>query len=135
MAQRFKLTAPVIREWPLHKQIADALRLEIAPPGRVSVQGVVWWSIDIADYGGEVPAARLTRGIIAGCPDLFVLHQGAAHFIEIKAADGVVTDAQKSVASAVLGAGGRVGIARDAIEVLTCLDAWKIPRACRTVMR
>lgn len=134
MARAFKLTAAVVREWPLHKQIADTLRLEIAPAGRVSADGVVWWSIDAADFGGSVPATRMGRGIIAGCPDLFVLHLGLAAFIEIKAADGIVSDAQKAVASAVLSAGGRVGVARDAIEVLACIDRWQIPRSRRTAL-
>jgi hypothetical protein len=36
--------------WPriLQKQISDALRLEIAPPGKVSRDRVVWWLIDHA---------------------------------------------------------------------------------------
>jgi hypothetical protein len=32
----------VVLEHPLQKQIADTLRLEIAPPGKVSRDGVVW---------------------------------------------------------------------------------------------
>lgn len=130
----FKLTSPVLREWPLQKQIADMLQLEIAPPGRVSRFGVVWWAIDIAGYGGEVPGARMGRGVIAGCADLFVLHLGLAGFIELKAADGVMSDAQKSVASAVLAAGGRVGVATSAEQVLGCIDRWQIPRNRRTTV-
>ena len=58
----------------LQKLIADALRLEIAPPGRVSHDGVVWRSVDHASYAGAAPGARIGRGIVAGVPDLFVLH-------------------------------------------------------------
>jgi hypothetical protein len=32
----------VVPEHPLQRQIADALRVEIAPPGKVSRDGVVW---------------------------------------------------------------------------------------------
>jgi hypothetical protein len=78
-----------VAEHPLQKQIADALRFEIAPPGKVSRDGVVWWSIDHANYGGKVPGIRLGRGLIAGIPDLFVLHCGVAHMIEIKAKDAL----------------------------------------------
>jgi hypothetical protein len=74
-------------EHPLQKQIADALRLEIAPPGKVSRDGVVWWSVDHASYAGTAPGARIGRGIIAGVPDLFVLFRGIAHMVEIKAQD------------------------------------------------
>jgi hypothetical protein len=34
-----------VAEHPLQRQIADALRLEIAPPGKVSYHGEVWWSV------------------------------------------------------------------------------------------
>ena len=75
---------PPIAEHPLQRQIADALRLEIAPPGKVSRDGVVWWSEDHASYAGTAPGARIGRGIVAGVPDLFVLHRGIAHMVEIK---------------------------------------------------
>jgi hypothetical protein len=128
---RFKLTAPATREHPLQKQIADVLRIEIAPPGKVSKSGVVWWSADIADYGGSVPGVRVGRGLIAGVPDVFVLWRGLAHFLEIKTEAGELSPAQQSVGTALLVAGGRIGVARDAAEVLACLDSWAIPRARR----
>lgn len=124
----FRLTAPIVREHPIQKQIADVLRLEIAPPGKVSKAGVVWWSIDHANYAGEVPGVRIGRGIIAGIPDTFILWRGIAHLIEIKADDGELSDAQQSVIAAVLAAYGRVGVVRDATETLGCLDQWAIPR-------
>ena len=71
-------------EHPLQKQIVDTLRLEIAPPGKVSRNGVVWWSVDHASYAGTAPGARIGRGIVAGVPDLFVLHRGIAQMIEVK---------------------------------------------------
>jgi hypothetical protein len=124
----FRLTAPVVREHPLQKQIASTLTIELAPPGKVSRFGVVWFSIDHANYAGEVPGVRIGRGVVAGIPDTFVLHRGLAHVIEIKADDGILSDAQRSVIAAVLASGGRAGVARDATEVLACLDTWTIPR-------
>jgi hypothetical protein len=128
VARRFTLTAPVLREHPLHKQIADVFRLELAAPGRISRDGVVWFAVDIANYGGTTPGLRTTRGVIAGIPDLFVLYRGTAHMIEVKAEDGLLSDAQRGVAAAVLGAGGHIGVARNADEALACLDEWRIPR-------
>jgi hypothetical protein len=127
----FRLTAPVVREHPLQKQIADVLRLEIAPAGKVSPHGVVWWCVDHANYAGEVPGIRIGRGIIAGIPDVLLLHLGAAFMIEIKADDGEVSEAQRGILAAVLAARGRVAIARDAVEVIATIDYWKIPRARR----
>ena len=126
--------APV-PEHPLQRQIADALRLGIAPPGKVSRDGVVWWSVDHASYSGTAPGARLGRGIVAGVPDLFVLFRGLAHMIEVKTPAGELSDPQRSVMSAVLAGGGRVGVVRDAEEMLGLLDAWGIPRARRMVLR
>jgi hypothetical protein len=124
----FRLTAPIVREHPIQKQIADTFRIEIAPPGKVSRFGVVWWSIDHANYAGEVPGVRIGRGIISGIPDTFILYRGRAFMIEIKPVDGELSDAQRSVATAVLAGGGCVGVARDVIEALACIDGWAIPR-------
>jgi hypothetical protein len=126
--RRFRLTQPVVREHPIQKQLCDTLRIEVAPPGKVSRYGVVWWAIDHANYAGEVPGVRVGRGIIAGIQDLYILYRGRAYHPEIKAADGVLSEAQQSVCSAVLAAGGRVAVVRDADELLECLDQWGIPR-------
>src|SRR6516165_5955627 len=111
----------MVPEQPLQKQIADALRLEIAPPGKVSRDGVVWWSVDHANYAGTAPGSRIGRGIVAGVPDLFVLHRGIAHMVEIKTPAGELSDPQQSVMSAVLASGGRVGVVRNADEMLVLL--------------
>ena len=122
-------------EHPLQRQIADALRLEIAPPGKVSRDGVVWWSVDHASYAGTAPGARIGRGIVAGVPGLFVLHRVIARMVEIKTPAGALSDPQQSVMAAVLASGGRVGVVRNAEEMLGLLDAWGIPRARRLVVR
>lgn len=128
MTKRFALTAPVTREGPIHRQIADALRLELAAPGKVSRQGVTWWSVDMAAYAGNAPGIRTARGCIAGVPDIIIVWRGRAHFIEVKAIDGVVSLPQQSVATAILCASGEVGFARDATEAIALLDQWGIPR-------
>lgn len=130
----FRLTSPTVLEHPLQQQITKLLTIEIAPPGKVSKHGVVWFSIDHANFAGEVPGVRIGRGIIAGIPDTFVLHRGITHFVELKTPTGELTIEQQSVATAISVAGGRVGIARSAEEVLVCLDEWKIPRHRRTTL-
>ena len=91
--------------------------------------------VDHASYSGTAPGARVGRGIVAGVPDLFVLHRGIAHMVEIKTPAGELSDPQQLVMSAVLASGGRVGVVRDAEEMLGLLDAWGIPRARRLVLR
>lgn len=128
MARHFQLAAPRVPEHSTHRQVADVLRLEIAAPGKVSRAGVVWWSIDMASYQGTAPGLRTTRGCIAGVPDIFILHRGLAHHIELKAIDGELSLEQRSVATAILIAGAKYGVARDASEALQLLDFWAIPR-------
>lgn len=130
-APRLTLTAPVVREPELHRQIADVFRLEIAPPGRISVAGVLWWSVDMAAYAGAVPGLRTGRGCIAGVPDMVVLYRGRAHFVEVKADDGSLSPSQAAVATEALRCGCAYGVARNAAEAVTLLDAWDIPRARR----
>lgn len=130
----FRLTPPTVLEHPLQQQITKLLTVEIAPPGKVSKHGVVWFSIDHANYAGEVPGIRIGRGIVAGIPDTFVLHRGRTFFIEIKTEAGELSTEQESVATAILVGGGRVGVARSAEEVLACLDEWDVPRHRRTTL-
>lgn len=131
--RKFKLTAPLIREPVLHRQIADVLRFELGAPGRVSRQGVVWWSVDMAAYGGVAPGLRTARGCVAGVPDMQVLYRGCAYFIELKAADGSLSEPQQGVATAVCLNGCRFGVARTVDEVLQLLDGWEIPREHRVM--
>jgi hypothetical protein len=128
---RFRLTAPVVLEHPLQKTICDVLRLEIAPAGKVSLDGVCWWGVDHANFAGEIPGIRIGRGIIAGIPDLFLLHRGRSFFIEIKSETGQLSPAQMSVGAAIMAAGGQIGVVTTVESVLACLDEWKIPRAHR----
>lgn len=128
---RFRLSPPRIKEHPLQAQIAKVLTIELAPPGKRSAHGVVWFSIDHSNYAGQVPGVRISRGIIAGIPDTFIIHRGRTHLIEIKAEDGELSDEQRSVISAARLCGCPVGICGGtyaADEVLACLDTWKIPR-------
>jgi len=129
--RRFTLKAPVVLEHPRQRQIADMLRLEIAPAGKVSRHGVCWFSVDHANFAGEVPGLRMDRGIIAGLWDTFVVWRGRLHWIEVKTDEGRLSDAQAAVGVAVVMAGGKIGIARDSDEALACLDEWQIPRAHR----
>jgi len=130
-AATFRLTAPILREPIIHKQIADTLRLELCPPGRISRDGVTWWSVDMAAYAGTVPGIRTARGCIAGVPDMVILYRSAAYFLELKADDGSLSPGQQVVGIAILLAGARYAIARSPLEAVQHLDAWEIPRAHR----
>jgi hypothetical protein len=128
----FKLVAPpAASEHDIQAGIYRTLSLEIAPPGRVSKYGVCWWSVDQSFYGGNVPAARVGRGLVAGVPDILTLYAGRAFLIELKTSSGIVSDAQRGVLAACLAASCSVAVVTSAEELLRVLDRWAIPRAGR----
>jgi hypothetical protein len=128
----FRFKEQVVREHPLQREITKVLAIELAPAGRVSPWGVCWYAIDHAHYAGINPGARIGRGIVAGIADVFVIWRGRAHFVELKAADGILSEPQQAVMSALLAAGGQCGIACSSPDVLRLLDAWHVPRSGRT---
>jgi hypothetical protein len=125
-APRFRLSAPRVPEHSLQTQVAGLLRIEIAPEGRVSASGVVWFAVDVAMFFGAVPGAG--RGIIDGLPDLWFLYGGRAFLIELKAPDGELSEAQKAFIAAGLCSAVHVGVACNSDQVLALLDAWGVPR-------
>jgi hypothetical protein len=126
-APRFRLSAPPpVREHPLQEQIAKLLAIEIAPAGKVSARGVVWFAVDVAMFFGAIPGAG--RGIVDGLPDLWFLYAGRAYLIELKAADGELSEAQKAFIAAGLCSAVHVGVACTTDQVLALLDAWGVPR-------
>lgn len=128
---RFAFTPEHIPEHSIQRTVAGVMRLEVAREGHISEAGVCWFSIDMANSHDAVPGIRMARGIPAGVPDMIVLYQGRAHWIELKSRDGAVSDPQRSLAATLLLSGCRIGVARDEGEVLACLDAWQIPRKRR----
>jgi hypothetical protein len=131
--KRFQLTAPVVAEHDIQRVITNVLRLEIAREGHVSEHGVCWFSIDMANSHDAVPGIRIARGIPAGVPDIIVLYQGRAGWIELKtrALEAELSSPQRSLCATLLLSGCRIGVARDADEVLGVLDSWQIPRKRR----
>lgn len=129
--RRKLLVAPVLREPVLHRQLADLLKKEIGPAGKVSFAGVTWWSVDIAGYVGRVPGLRTARGVIAGIPDIDISWLGRAYRIELKAMDGRLSPDQCQLATTILSTGARWAVVRSADELLQVLDEWEIPRARR----
>lgn len=125
---RLVLTSEHEAEHAAQRTVAKVLRMEIAREAHVSPHGVCWFSIDMANVADAVPAIRQARGIPAGVPDVLVLHQGRAFWIEMKSRDGVVSDPQRSMAATLLLSGCRIGVACDWQDVLVALDEWQIPR-------
>jgi hypothetical protein len=126
---QLRLTHPVVPEHAEQAAVNGMLAREIAPAGKVSRDGVVWFSVDVAMFFGDIPGAG--RGIVDGLPDLWFLWNGGAYLIELKARDGALSEAQKAFIAAGLCAAIHVGVACDVPGVLNLLDSWGIPRKRR----
>jgi hypothetical protein len=119
------------REHALHRQFADALRLELAPAGQLSVDSVLWFGVDHANFAGAATGARMARGIVSGPSDLMLVHHGQLHGIEVKGPGGRLSASQQDFAAALEQAGGRYAVVQTLEGLLHQLDCWSIPRARR----
>jgi hypothetical protein len=102
----------------LHAFVADALRLYKAP-------GVVWFHPP--NQGPRSPryAARLKRmGVLAGVADIVVVIEGRAHFLELKAAKGRLSPAQKAFREASMAASAPYAVASTPEQACNVLLGW-----------
>lgn len=74
----------------------------------------------------------LTPGYVAGLPDVVVIYEGEVSFIELKAAAGRLSEAQKDVHAALNRAGIPVFVCRSLSEVETTLLVCGIPLRATT---
>lgn len=107
-------------EAQLHKAAADYLD-RILPPKS-------WWTTIPAGGGGLIRGAILKRlGYQAGTPDILVLFDGKAHFIELKAKNGRMSAEQVGQMEALNEASVPVEVCRSITEIGLALSRWQIP--------
>ena len=66
-------------------------------------------------------------GMVAGVPDLVLVHDGHALFFEVKAPDGRLRPAQKLFLETAAKAGAKTAVVRSIDDVRAALKAWGIP--------
>lgn len=107
-------------EASLHRQVAKFLDACLCEH--------VFWSTIPAGGGGRVRGAQLKgMGYKAGVPDVLLVHQGRAYWIELKTAKGRVSDAQKETGGHLVIAGCPVVVARSLDDVQDAVITWGIP--------
>lgn len=110
-----------VPESALHKDIARLL--EVSAPKKV-----LWWHTPNGEKRDKVTAAILRgMGVKAGVPDLLLYDTltGYLHAIEVKAADGYLSDAQKSWMERFTSSPtGRYAVARSVDDVIQILEDW-----------
>lgn len=90
----------------------------------------VWWC-HLANGGWRSPIeAKILKalGVVAGAPDLLIVADGRAYFLELKAPRGRVSAAQRECHEALRAAGAAVAIADNIDEALELLQSWEILR-------
>jgi len=107
-------------ERQLQSAVADWLALALPPDAFFSSIG--------HGGGGKVRGALLKRtGLKAGVPDLLVIADGRARFIELKTAKGRLSPAQREAHDALVRAGALVAVCRSIEDVAAQISAWGIP--------
>jgi hypothetical protein len=68
--------------------------------------------------------AKVRDGLLPGCPDLLIVHQGRAYWIEMKAPDGSPSDSQMQAHRRLRAAGTPVEVAYGVEDALEALRGW-----------
>ena len=87
----------------------------------------VWWThIPLGGLRSKIEGAILRGlGTARGTPDLLIVADGKAHFLELKSAGGRATDAQRQCHEALRAA---VAVAQGIDEALAWLEVWNLLR-------
>jgi hypothetical protein len=104
-----------MKEADLHRQVCDYLGLALLPPA--------WFTTFPAD--GATRRGRI--GLKRGVPDILIVHDGRAYWIELKSRRGQVSNDQGWTILAIEAAGARAYVCRSLDDVIIGLRYWSIP--------
>lgn len=117
---RPRLKRAKMQEQQLHKAVYELLSAILTPE--------TFATTFPAGGGGAVRGAILKSiGLKAGVPDWLIVHEGHAHFIELKAPNGVLSKEQVLCHADINRACGNVTVARSLNDVVEALTRWRIP--------
>lgn len=109
-------------EQQIQKQIFLHLRTRGAP-------GIFYWHPFSGGYRSPIEAAIFKGlGAIPGLPDVMVLRQGKLFCLELKTADGRVSDNQKDTMAALMAAGAVCAVAFGVDQAIKQLESWDLLR-------
>jgi hypothetical protein len=116
------LKFPRVSESKIQKTIVRHLEL-------CGVPDLVWFHPANGGARSKAEAGRFrAEGVVAGVPDLVLLHKGRARFLELKADKGRLSDAQRQMQTRIVAAGGDVCTAYGLDAALAQLKAWGLLR-------
>ncbi len=114
--------APAIQqpsEEALQRTVIAMLRWAAKP-------GVYFYAVPNGGQRNSIVAAKMkATGTVAGVPDIALVIDGCAHFLELKRErGGRLSDVQKAQHERIVAAGGIVATARGLDEALAILEDW-----------
>lgn len=117
-------------ETKLQQAVATYLTVVLQPP--------VWWTT-IGHGGFRLDARTAGRlksmGLKPGVPDLLLVHEGRAHWIELKAEKGKLSPAQLDTHEKLMRAGAAPHVCRSVDDLRRSLALWGIPTREHTERR
>ena len=115
------------------KRPEEALQRAVVTLLRAVCGPDVWWcAIPNGGYRTKAEAGiMVAMGQRAGAPDLLLVHAGRATFIELKAAKGDLSTAQKTTHPAIRAAGCPVYVCRSLDDVIAALHEAEVPTRAR----
>lgn len=117
------MTASIGPEERLQRAVVQYLRLALRDTE------CLWWHVPNGGHRAPSTAARLKlMGVRAGVPDLaFILPEGRAAFVELKAGPGRLTDSQRTFRHHAEALGALWAEARSLPDVCDILTGWGVP--------
>jgi len=99
----------------------------------LDMRGVCWFAVPNGGQRNKIVAAKLkSEGVKAGVPDICVIHDGMAYFLEVKkpktadSGKGTLSKVQKEFIAKIKEAGGEVAVVYSVADVIeACID-WNI---------
>ena len=113
-----------------HRRLEQALQRAVVEHLQWRARDGVWWC-HIPNGGWRSPVeAKIFKalGVVAGAPDLLIVADGRAYFLELKAPHGRISDAQHKCHQALWAAGVSVAVADNIDQALELLEGWQILR-------
>jgi hypothetical protein len=106
-----------VTEKALHRAVAEYLALALTPPD--------WFTSFPLGSGGKARGGQLkAAGTKAGTPDILIIRNSKAHWIELKTKRGTLSDHQRIIAVELRAAGCEWAVCRSVDEVEQRLTEW-----------
>lgn len=115
-------------EQSLQQAVAAYLWTVLEPPTFFTSIGHGGFPLGGTREEARIKGARLKKsGLKPGVPDVLIVHNGRALFLELKTSKGVVSENQKTAHKWIVASGGLVAVCRSVDDVKGILDVWGVP--------